>query len=178
MEYEWDEAKRQANIEKHRIGLEAANEFEWDTAIKVPTMRHGELRFIATGYIGDRLHTVIYAERGSRLRSSACAGPAGKRRGNMPKLKPDHVSPVPATVDLTQKQINEIAAGSLTFDEVESKVRRGHRHPCRRCPRPGQSGTDGRGLRHDASRHRGRSKDRGGAPQGQDRDAKEIGCLL
>ena len=39
MEYEWDEAKRQANKEKHRIDLEAANEFEWDTAIKVPTMR-------------------------------------------------------------------------------------------------------------------------------------------
>ena len=66
--YEWDEAKRQANIQKHRIDLEAANEFEWETAIKVPTMRGGEVRFIATGYIGDRLHTVIYTERGSRLR--------------------------------------------------------------------------------------------------------------
>ena len=39
----------------------------------------------------------------------------------MPKLKPDHVSPVPATVDLTQKQINEIAAGGLTFDEVKAR---------------------------------------------------------
>ena len=39
----------------------------------------------------------------------------------MPRLKPDHVSPAPATVDLTQKQINEIAAGSLTFDEVRAR---------------------------------------------------------
>ena len=39
----------------------------------------------------------------------------------MPKLKPDHVSPAPATVDLTQKQINEIAADCLTFDEVKAK---------------------------------------------------------
>ena len=39
----------------------------------------------------------------------------------MPKLKPDHVSPAPATVDLTQSQINEIAESDLTFDEVEEK---------------------------------------------------------
>ena len=39
----------------------------------------------------------------------------------MPKLKPDHVSPAPATVDLTPKQISEIAASKLTFDEVQEK---------------------------------------------------------
>ena len=39
----------------------------------------------------------------------------------MPKLKLDHVSPSPAMVDLTQEQINEIAARGLTFAEVEAE---------------------------------------------------------
>ena len=68
MEYEWDETKRRSNLEKHRIDLSVANDFDWDTAIEQPTMRHGELRYIATGYIGDRLHTVIWTERDNRRR--------------------------------------------------------------------------------------------------------------
>ena len=39
----------------------------------------------------------------------------------MPKLKPSHISPAPAKVDLTQEQIDEVAAGDLTFDDVEAK---------------------------------------------------------
>lgn len=39
----------------------------------------------------------------------------------MPKLKPNHINPKPAKVELTQEQINEIAATSMTFREVESK---------------------------------------------------------
>lgn len=68
MEYEWDDAKNEANIEKHRIGFEALHGFEWGTAIVNATRRHGEARYIATSYIGPRLHTVIYTERGDRTR--------------------------------------------------------------------------------------------------------------
>ena len=39
----------------------------------------------------------------------------------MPKLKPTHISPAPAKVDLTKAQIEEIAATDMTFDEVEDK---------------------------------------------------------
>ncbi len=39
----------------------------------------------------------------------------------MPELKPDHVSPEPAAVDLTEAQIEELAATDLTFDEVEAR---------------------------------------------------------
>ena len=53
--------------------------------------------------------------------SSAYVGPADERKGTMPKLKPTHISPAPGTVDLTQEQIDEVAAGDLTFDEVEAK---------------------------------------------------------
>ena len=39
----------------------------------------------------------------------------------MPKLKPDHISPAPAKVDLSEEQIREVAETSLTFDEVEDR---------------------------------------------------------
>ncbi len=68
MEYEWDEAKRLANRAKHRIDFEAVEDFEWDSAHILQTHRHGEPRYIATGYIGDRLHTVIYTRRDRRRR--------------------------------------------------------------------------------------------------------------
>ncbi len=39
----------------------------------------------------------------------------------MPKLKPGTIWPTPAKVDLTKGQLDEIAAGSMTFDEIEEK---------------------------------------------------------
>ena len=39
----------------------------------------------------------------------------------MPELKPDHVSPEPAEVDLTEEQIEEIAGTDLSFEEVEAR---------------------------------------------------------
>ena len=38
----------------------------------------------------------------------------------MPELKPGTVWPAPAKVDLTERQIEEIAATAMTFDEVEA----------------------------------------------------------
>ena len=68
MEYEWDEAKRRANADKHRIDFVAVREFEWEAAIVRPTIRRRELRHIATGYIGARLHTLIFTEREGKRR--------------------------------------------------------------------------------------------------------------
>ena len=39
----------------------------------------------------------------------------------MPKLKPGTIWPTPAKVDLTERQIDEIAATPMTFDEVEAE---------------------------------------------------------
>ena len=66
--YEWDEAKRRSNRAKHRLDLTAIESFEWVTASTKPDNRHGEPRFVATGYIGSRLHIVVYTERGDRFR--------------------------------------------------------------------------------------------------------------
>ena len=66
--YEWDEAKRLSNIEKHGIDFEAIDDFVWGTASTRASDRYRELRFIATGYIGPRLHIVVYTMRGDRMR--------------------------------------------------------------------------------------------------------------
>ena len=66
--YEWNEGKRRENSEKHKVDFTAIYEFEWDTAVERLNTTHGELRWVATNYIGDRLYTVVYTWRGDRRR--------------------------------------------------------------------------------------------------------------
>lgn len=61
--YEWDESKRAANIAKHKIDFDAANGFDWLTAITDLSPRDGEMRFAATGYIGERRHRLVFTPR-------------------------------------------------------------------------------------------------------------------
>ncbi len=61
--YAWDEVKRLANISKREIDFTDVEGFDWDTADKDPSNRHGETRFVSTGYIADRLHVVVYTMR-------------------------------------------------------------------------------------------------------------------
>ena len=68
--YDWDEAKRQANLAKHGVDFAAMAGFDWATAEKQVDDRrdYGEVRMGATGRIGQRLYFVIYAERGALIR--------------------------------------------------------------------------------------------------------------
>ena len=66
--YEWDEAKNQSNIAAGRPGFEAVEDFEWETAIVFSSPRHGEARWGAIGYIGERLYYVVYTRRDDRRR--------------------------------------------------------------------------------------------------------------
>ena len=68
MEYEWYEVKRVETLARRGLDFDSVNYFEWNTAITRRSDRQGEVRFMATGYIGDRLHTVIYTMRESRCR--------------------------------------------------------------------------------------------------------------
>ena len=79
MEYEWDEEKSDANIAADRLGFGAIEDFEWETAMVERSDRHSETRWAATGYIGDRLHRVVYTRRGIGGASSACARPVQRR---------------------------------------------------------------------------------------------------
>ena len=52
--FEWDDAKRQANRSS--------------TGVRAAATGRGKPRWIATGYIGNRLHVAVYAMRGVRRR--------------------------------------------------------------------------------------------------------------
>ena len=64
MKIEFDPAKDAANVGRHGVSLQAAERFDWDTALVIEDDRfdYGERRFYALGYIGDRLHTLVYAD--------------------------------------------------------------------------------------------------------------------
>ena len=66
--FEWDDAKRQANLAKHGVDFAAIDAFDWETALIDPDTRQAEPRWIATGFIGSRLHVAVYTMRGPRRR--------------------------------------------------------------------------------------------------------------
>nr|WP_198980672.1 BrnT family toxin [Herbaspirillum sp. ASV7] len=70
MNCEFDPAKDESNLDKHGLSLADAECFEWEAAvIREDTRRqYAEQRYEATGYIGDRLHVMIYCLRGDVVR--------------------------------------------------------------------------------------------------------------
>lgn len=64
VEIEFDPAKDAANVAKHGISLQAAEEFDWNAAIEREDDRfdYGETRFVALGLIGNRLYVLAFAE--------------------------------------------------------------------------------------------------------------------
>ena len=63
--YEWDEAKRVENLEKHGIDFMAAYAFDWSRAIVIPDERvpYGEERFAAYGPLDGRLYVLVFTPR-------------------------------------------------------------------------------------------------------------------
>ena len=79
--YEWDEAKRRGNWEKHGVDFESIVQFNWGTAMVERSDRYGEERYGGLGYIGNRLHYVVFTERGDVVRIiSLRSANAGERR--------------------------------------------------------------------------------------------------
>ena len=70
MHYEWNESKQAANFAKHGIDFIDAERFEWATAIEAMDNRfdYGEERWVALGFIDDRLHVLIYTRRKKSIR--------------------------------------------------------------------------------------------------------------
>jgi uncharacterized DUF497 family protein len=74
--FEWDEAKRAANLAKHGIDFDAVRSFDWSTAvhnldtraISVHASTDGERRWRVSGLIAGRLHQLVYTERAGRIR--------------------------------------------------------------------------------------------------------------
>ena len=76
--YEWDETKRQTNLEKHGVDFSVVEQFEWGNAVIISNDRHGEVRFVAYGYIDNRLHVVVYT-----IRTNTTRRVISIRRGNL-----------------------------------------------------------------------------------------------
>jgi uncharacterized protein len=61
---EFDPAKDDINRAKHGMSLDAAANFEWDTALEREDDRfdYGEIRFVAIGLIDSRLCVLAFTE--------------------------------------------------------------------------------------------------------------------
>ena len=70
MTYEWDEAKREANLANHGVDFPAIKGFDWSNALIAPDNRrdYGEPRQIALGLIGERVHVCVYTDRATARR--------------------------------------------------------------------------------------------------------------
>jgi uncharacterized DUF497 family protein len=71
MEIEFDPAKDRLNRARHGLSLVETEHFEWETARVREDDRedYGEPRFGATGFIGDRIHVLIFSLRGESIRA-------------------------------------------------------------------------------------------------------------
>lgn len=65
LRYEWNEAKRAENLEKHGIDFMAVHAFDWTNAavFQDRRRRYGERRFYAYGHVAGRLHVVVFTDR-------------------------------------------------------------------------------------------------------------------
>jgi uncharacterized DUF497 family protein len=68
--FEWDEAKRMANIAKHDIDFEQAKEIWQGQFVEIPSpqQEHGEERLLAFGEIDGVVIAVVFTWRGDRRR--------------------------------------------------------------------------------------------------------------
>lgn len=68
--WDWDEAKRRANLAKHGVDFAAIAWFDWETAVTREDTRsdYGERRFISTGRIRGGVHVCVWTGRGETMR--------------------------------------------------------------------------------------------------------------
>jgi uncharacterized DUF497 family protein len=71
VEFEWDAAKAQANLRKHRLPFPIACEaFKDGNRLEFPDISsgHGEERRIVLGRVRQTIISVVFTERGERIR--------------------------------------------------------------------------------------------------------------
>ncbi|MEN5147766.1 BrnT family toxin [Pseudomonas orientalis] len=69
MQITYDPAKDARNVEERGLPFALVRDFEWSTAFILEDARfdYGERRYRAVGYIGDRLHVVVFTPRGDAV---------------------------------------------------------------------------------------------------------------
>jgi uncharacterized DUF497 family protein len=65
MRYGWDETKRRQNLRAHGVDFTAADHFDWQLAVVTIDDResYGELREVATSFIGAVPYVLTFTER-------------------------------------------------------------------------------------------------------------------
>ncbi len=90
--FEWDPAKAEGNLRKHGVSFEAATlVFEDRIALERLDTRidYGEDRFIVTGSAAVALLTVVYVERGDRIRIISARRATRRERQDYNSGQPD-----------------------------------------------------------------------------------------
>jgi uncharacterized DUF497 family protein len=89
MQYDWNESKRAANLAKHGVDFSEAEGFEWQTALESQDNRidYGEDRWVALGFIDNRLYTLIYTRRGDTIRLISLRRANKRERGYYEKTQ-------------------------------------------------------------------------------------------
>jgi uncharacterized protein len=84
MDFEWDEAKRHANLAKHGVDFEVAALIFAGPVFEAKDERkdYGEERFIAVGRIGEGGYVVVFTRSGGTIRliSARRAGRRDRRK--------------------------------------------------------------------------------------------------
>lgn len=79
MQYEWDEAKRIANLEKHGYDLaEARRIYEHPNVMRLSSYYSGETRYVDLAEWGGRLLALVYTMRAGTVRAISLR-PANRR---------------------------------------------------------------------------------------------------
>ncbi|HBC7420864.1 BrnT family toxin [Serratia marcescens] len=70
MNITFDATKDAINQQKHGVSLADAAYFEWDSCITLNDTRrdYGEERYIAFGYLHDRIYCVVFTDRANNER--------------------------------------------------------------------------------------------------------------
>ena len=68
MEITFDPKKNEKNIRERGLSFERAAEFDFGTALIESEYRNGEWRRLAKGFLGDRLHMLVYKPQDSGIR--------------------------------------------------------------------------------------------------------------
>lgn len=70
MKISFDKAKNDRNITLRGLSFEMVADLDWDNAVIREDSRkvYGEPRYRVFGYIGDRLHVVVYTPREGSIR--------------------------------------------------------------------------------------------------------------
>ncbi len=119
MAFEWDDDKAQGNLAKHGVAFEKATEFEFADAVTFVDDRrdYGEVRLIAIGFIGPRLHVLVYTCAARRSASFRFARPT-ERMFNVPankQKKADFIERLRrAELAITPEEDAAITAAALT----------------------------------------------------------------